>query len=306
MAKKIFEKEWKALGTDVYVQIVDDGLLDSEGEKIFSDIKNIYAEQEKIFSRFDVKSELSKINSNLGKFIDASPDMLELAKKSLENFEESEGIFDPRILETLEKIGYGRSFSKDSLSSEENVGMIDERGKTGLMQDLIVENGRIKFLRKMDFSGIAKGYITDRVAEFLREKGFENFLVDSGGDMFAQGKDRSGDDWGIALEGSENEDETVLEISGQAVATSGSVRRNWERGGKKFHHIINPHRMDDFSFELQSVTVVAETVERADVWAKVLFLLGLESGLEKAREKEMKAVFLKQDKKMVKSEYFDK
>ncbi len=255
MAEKIFEKEWRALGTDIYVQLVSDALQETIAKKIFSEIENIYSRQAHIFSRFDPDSELSKMNAHLGEFFEASSDFLSLSKKSLTYFKESGGLFDPRILETLEKIGYDRSFSKENFSSDKVEDMtLAEEEKTELKDDLIIVNGRIKFQKRMDFSGIAKGVITDRVAENLRLQGFENFLVDSGGDMFASGKNNLGDPWGIALEGSHNENETLLEISNEAVATSGNVRRNWKKGEKKFHHLVNPHRLNDFSFALQSVT----------------------------------------------------
>ncbi len=302
MEDKYAEKEWRALGTDVYLQIVGHDLDDPEIKKIFLSVKEIYHQQESIFSRFSKESELSKINSSLGIFFKASPDMLAVAKKSLAYFKESAGLFDPRILEALEKIGYNRNFSAEDFSSTETMDKLSEKiCPEDLEHDLIIENDRIKFQRRMDLSGIAKGYITDRVADFLRLQGLKNFLIDSGGDMFASGKNNQGNPWGIALEGSQNENESLLEISNEAVATSGSVRRNWRKGEKKFHHLINPHQPNNFSFTLRSVTVVEENVEKADVWAKILFLSGLSEGMKKAQEKKIKAFFLKQNKTIMES-----
>ena len=247
MEKNIFEKQWRALGTDIYIQIVDDGFEMAEIQGVFLELEKLYARQEKIFSRFDSQSELSGINSQLGEFVEASSDMVYLAKKSLEYFKESSGIFDPRILRALELIGYEKSFSENSFSSD--IEYIEKLGDD-LSQDLVIDGDRLKFLQRMDFSGIAKGYITDRAADFLQKKGFRNFLVDSGGDMFAAGKNNLGGDWGISLEGAMDENEIVAKISDEAIATSGSVRRNWKIGEKSFHHLIHPHNLNDFSFEL--------------------------------------------------------
>lgn len=303
MEEKYAEKEWHTLGTDIYLQIVGDDLKNPRIKKVFLAVEDIYDRQEKIFSRFNKESELSNINSHLGKLFDSSSDILYLAKKSLEYYKESDGLFDPRILETLEKIGYDRSFSKKDFSSDEINGILSaEEETTQLGSDLIIKDSRIKFQKRMDFSGVAKGYITDQVADFLKLQGFQNFLIDSGGDMFAAGKNNFDNPWGIALEGSPNENESLLKISDQAVATSGNVRRNWRKGEKKFHHLINPHQLNNFSFDLKSVTVIEKNVERADVWAKILFLLGLEKGIEKAKEKKISAFFLKQNGNVIKSE----
>ncbi len=300
MDQHIFEKEWHALGTDIYVQIVGTAAQATEIESTFLEVQKLYAAQEHIFSRFDSASALSFLNAHLGEFCEASPDMLAVAQRSIQYFQESAGLFDPRILETLEKIGYVKSFTENSFTTE-SVSAVEEMSERDLAQDVVIQGRQLKFLRRLDFSGIAKGYITDKVADFLREKGYQNFLVDSGGDMFAAGRDSVGDQWGIALEESTDENAILLTLSGEAVATSGNVRRQWQREGKKLHHLVNPLNVTEFSFALQSVTVVESTVERADVMAKVLFLSGLEKGLAIAEKKEMKAIFLQANGEMIKS-----
>jgi thiamine biosynthesis lipoprotein len=84
-------------------------------------------------------------------------------------------------------------------------------------------------------------------------------------------------------------------LGDEAVATSGIVRRKWEAGGKRFHHIVNPFSPKAFSFALQSVSVVSESVEEGDVWAKTLFVMGLEKGLEYADSRSLKAFFVDAD-----------
>lgn len=69
MEENIFEKEFRALGTDVYIGIV---APKNENEKVlssFSEVENICGEKESILSRFDLKSELSKLNNDLGHFM---------------------------------------------------------------------------------------------------------------------------------------------------------------------------------------------------------------------------------------------
>ena len=53
----------------------------------------------------------------------------------------------------------------------------------------------------MDFSGIAKGYITDEAAAYSKKRGWKNFLVDSGGDIYAAGQNHRRERWRIAIEG---------------------------------------------------------------------------------------------------------
>ncbi|MFA5994595.1 MAG: FAD:protein FMN transferase, partial [Parcubacteria group bacterium] len=101
MGQHIFEKEWRALGTDIYVQIVGSASWAAETEITFLAVQKLYAAQERIFSRFDAESELFFLNAHLGEFCEASVDMLAVAQKSVQYFEESGGLFDPRILDNL-------------------------------------------------------------------------------------------------------------------------------------------------------------------------------------------------------------
>lgn len=283
------ELEFKALGTDIYFQLVfKKEALDAKKE--LAELQAFYLGQEKIFSRFDVESELSFLNANLGKFHRASTDFLQVAKKSLYYHQLTGGLFDPRIIETLEKIGYRKDFKTLDLANIEIKNT--KRELFGeLEKDLIIKNAKIKFLRRMDFSGIAKGYITDRAGAILQAKGRANFLIDSGGDMLAWGNDDKNENWKIDVEGVA-EKKLLLALKNEAIATSGIGKRKWESGGKRVHHLINPRDSENFSFDLQSVTVVASNVTEADVWAKVLFLMGKENGQKLAQEKKLKSIFL--------------
>ena len=60
--------------------------------------------------------------------------------------------------------------------------------------------------------------------------------------------------------------------------------------------------MKNFSFDLKSVTVIARTTQEADAMAKVLFLMGLKKGIQFANRNKIKSIFLKNNKKVVKSE----
>jgi FAD:protein FMN transferase len=156
---------------------------------------------------------------------------------------------------------------------------------------LKIKKNKVLFNRRMDFSGIAKGYITDKAAEFLKNRGFQNFLIDSGGDMNASGTDEDKNPWSISIEGID-ENKLNFNLSGKGIATSGITRKKWEKNGQKFHHLINPKNPQEFLFDLKTVTVVSENTERSDVWAKVLFLMGKEKGLKYSDENNIASAFL--------------
>lgn len=123
-----------------------------------------------------------------------------------------------------------------------------------------------------DLGGIAKGYMVDAMAGVLRQKGHRHFLINAGGDLWAEGKDH-GKPWAIAIQdptGPPGQAITTLWFSNQGIATSGT----YERG----NHIMNPstHRPADPVYS--SVSVIAETTEAADALATAGFVMGREAG----------------------------
>ncbi|MDD3487060.1 MAG: FAD:protein FMN transferase [Candidatus Moranbacteria bacterium] len=288
--KEIIKSAFRALGTEILIQIAVNA---SEKEKAGKDIekaKEIYRQKEKIFSRFDPESEMSRLNQNLGVWQNASPDILYLSQRILEYGKISGGLYDPRIVEILEKIGYDKDFRSLDFANKKSGADFDPIN-SDLAEDLKIDGGKIFFGRRMDFSGVAKGYITDCATKFLKESGWENFLADSGGDMYAAGKNAEGEDWKIEVEGADPE-KLMLEISERGVATSGISRKKWEIAGKKYHHLVNPKNPNEYSYELRTVSVISENVENADGRAKTLVLMGKEKGFDFAEQNKIAAVFL--------------
>jgi len=282
---------FKKFGTDINMRIVVG--VDVDVEKAEDDLKKcqaLYGKYDKIFSRFDVGSELSGLNLRLKVFQNASNDILEVAEKCLWYNKNTKGLFDPRIIDLLELLGYDKDFpmiGKDGFKK----GYFLENIDIELQQDLKVENGKIFFARRMDFSGIVKGWVTDKIAKFLLSRGWKNFLIDSGGDMYFSGIDRNLQKWTVDVEGFSS-GRLAFAFSKAGIATSGIGKRKWEIGGKRVHHLINPKRPDKFSFDLRSVTVVADSVEEADVWAKTLFLMGKERAIAYSKGNNIKSLLL--------------
>lgn len=282
-------RQFCKFGTEVDLQIV----LDSKQEIKKAQEDLLQAEKEldrleKIFSRFDKGSEVSFLNTKLDQFVEVPDELREIASLSKFYWKRTLGYFDPRIIENLEAIGYSDDFSKISNSvSLKNTSSL----KRNIDEDVIVEKSKVKVRYRVDFTGIAKGWFVDRIAKMLSDKGYRNFVVDIGGDMFFLGHGPDSKEWYIDIE-SIDADKMMLKLSGNAVATSGIGKRKWECQGKRFHHLINPHDLEKFSFDLKSVTVVSIEVADADALAKTIFLMGKEKGLEFAEDNDIACAIL--------------
>jgi thiamine biosynthesis lipoprotein len=124
----------------------------------------------------------------------------------------------------------------------------------------------------IDLGGIGKGFGVDRAIDALRQRDVKDALVNVGGDLYALG--RSDDDaWRIGVRSPTNPSRlaTTLEVSDQAVATSGDYVQYFEHGGRRYHHLLDPETGEPRRSDRRSVTVAASTCTAADAAATAIF-----------------------------------
>lgn len=285
----IARKEFHRFGTEVDLQILTQNENLAAAKKDILEAEGMLEKYEKIFSRFDKRSELQQINSKAGDFLKVSKEMLEVALLALQYNEKSHGYFDPRVIEHLEAAGYDCDFG--DISNSKLLSRAEFNFLKKLSEDLIIEKDQIKINSRMDFSGLAKGWFVDQVSQFFISKGWKNFVVDIGGDMYFAGCAADEKEWYIDIEGIDHE-KLMFALSDVAIATSGIGKRKWEKVGKRFHHLINPRNPQEFLFDLKSVTVVSQKTVEADIFAKTIFLMGKEKGLKFAKENNIACAIL--------------
>ena len=111
---------------------------------------------------------------------------------------------------------------------------------------------------RFGLGGIAKGFIVDQMAQQLRQRGYKRFLINAGGDLWAESP-LDTPPWQLALDGTS----THFCIHRKAVATSGTAARGT--------HIMNPRTGRPTQNSDRSVTVLAQDTETADALATAVF-----------------------------------
>ena len=137
----------------------------------------------------------------------------------------------------------------------------------------------------LDLSSIAKGYGVDRVADTIQKEGFQNYLVEIGGEVFASGYSKDGMLWRIGInrpqtDASLDEVYKVVDLHNRAFATSGDYRQFFVVDGIRYAHIIDPRTGYPISNGVVSVTIIADTCTFADGLATAIMVMGPEKGLD--------------------------
>ena len=139
---------------------------------------------------------------------------------------------------------------------------------------------------RIDLGGIAKGYITDCVANFLRENGVESALLNFGGNIVAIGPKPDGAPWKIGLQtpgGVWGQDYwAVTELSSGTLVTSGVHERCFELGGKRYHHVLDPRTGYPAESGLVSAIIRGKDSMLADAIATAALVMGKPAGAELA------------------------
>ena len=133
---------------------------------------------------------------------------------------------------------------------------------------------------RVHLGGIGKGYAIDRAVAMLRQRGFGDFLIQSGGDLYVAGSN-GGAPWklGIADPRGAHESFATLEVRDGTFSTSGDYERSFIKDGRRYHHLIDPD-FGEPSSGCRSVTIVATTAMMADVLSTGVFILGPHEGME--------------------------
>lgn len=151
----------------------------------------------------------------------------------------------------------------------------------------------------IDLGGIAKGYLSDRIAQIFSEDGITSAIISLGGNVYALGSKTDGGDWTVAVQNPEDDADYIatVRISDKAAVTSGSYQRYFEEDGKMYHHIIDPHTGKPAESGLLSVTIISASGVRADALSTALFVKGLDSASDywRRHKDEFDAIFVTTD-----------
>jgi thiamine biosynthesis lipoprotein len=228
------------------------------------------ARLERIFSLFQSDSALVRLNRD-GHIDDAPADMRILLSEALSVAMLTGGAFDPTI-QPLWAL-YARHFSAADASPDgPAVEEINAALRLVDWRKVEIDDACVRFLQPgmaLTLNGIAQGYITDKVGELLRERGYKHVLVNMGEEL-ALGPKRQGGPWQVGLADPRVPGRIIrdLPLASGAIATSGGYGFYFDPAGR-FSHILDP-RTGACARQWASVTVLAPRATRADALSTAL------------------------------------
>ncbi|MCE1251958.1 MAG: FAD:protein FMN transferase [Anaerolineae bacterium] len=244
-------------------------------------------------------SDVWRINHAGGEPVPVSQHTLTILKTAAEISEASQGAFNIAVgpVINLWRFTSGEAKVPDGESIKTLISHAD-CSKIKLQGDAVTVPAGME----IDLGGIAKGYITDRIADFLRERGVFRAILNFGGTVVTLGSKPDGTPWIVGLQHPAGEHGkkcwAAVPCSDESVVTSGVYERGFYVNGVRYHHIVDPRTGWPVQNGVDCVTVCSKNSLLADGLTTALFVLGPEQGLNLAERFHVHAVYLERDGKI--------
>jgi thiamine biosynthesis lipoprotein len=222
---------------------------------------------------------ISKFNRNPSK-IEFDHHLKQVVQFSQQISHETNQAFDF----TLKPISYAWGFQNKSHTTKPSKQKIKKTLKrTGPEQVyfegiyLIKKNKKVQ----IDCDGMAQGYSVDFISSFFKMRGIENYLIELGGEIIAQGKNLKNECWTVSVSSSSSSVsgdliQPNLVLCNQAITTSGKFSKSVNIQNQPRSHIINPQTGAPLENSILGVSVLANHAAYADALDNAFMVMGIE------------------------------
>lgn len=231
---------WQGTALGAQATILLDGTDKPHADQVLSDIVVEIDRLENIFSLYRPTSTLARLNT-YGKVDNPEQEFIDLMARACGFASLTRGAFDPTIQPVWQALA---DLSMQNTSDRADIDATVERALYHVgYHGVIVDEGRVSLARPgmaVTLNGIAQGYITDRIAALLRQRGFDHVLVDLG-EQHAIGSQANGENWRVRIKSAKSglPGRAVIELHNNALATSGAYGFYFDLAGGR-SHLIDP------------------------------------------------------------------
>lgn len=297
----IWDFAGETMGTSWSVRLIPPPALDRAAfqSAIETELGRIIA----LFSHWDHRSELSRLNAAPPGFWAVSEPFWDLLNKAMDLADDTNGAVDPALGALVNLWGFGPPGPRPlngfgtgpTLPFEEEIEAARALSGWGVVRfnreaRAVQQLGGVR----LDLSAITRGHAVDRVSERLTGMGATHHLVEIGDARRGAGVRPDGMPWWAELHRAPGAPGpgAVAALFDLACATSGEGLRNTAARGQTWSHIIDGRTGRPVENGIAFVTVLAGTALYADAMATALTVMGPEEGTAYAEALGIAAAFV--------------
>lgn len=292
----MFKFDFFGIGTGWFVDI------DVSSIPLQNSISNNVIKIVKVFednySRFKDSSLIGKLNKE--KSLKNPPlELIQMIKMAQGLKDLTQGSFDVMVGKRLSDSGYDKDLSfKNTNSSHSN--LTSQNAKNKLVsfsneQIVVQENGL------MDLGGIGKGFLIDKVSNYLQSEQVKNFTVNAGGDIFCKSENFNK----FYLENPFDNSQAIgeIDLKNGGIACSSSSKRNWKSGTRQFHHLIDMNSGETVS-EIAAVFTYGKNALNTDLGSTAIFVSDSKCWFNISKFLDIEFLVVFSDGKYFQTEYY--
>ena len=262
----------------------------------FHELRAMCERYENLFSRTIPTSDVARINGAQGEAVVVATETAQLVARALTYCEKSGGVFDVTAGCLTRLWDFHRGIVPEKQTLQQAVQHVDWHTVSVFQEN---DTWYVQLTdpdAALDVGGIAKGWIADELGKYLQHEGFENFLINLGGNVLAHGHNAKGKPWTIGITNPfpDQSENVVVRCTGESVVTSGTYERCFQKNGVLMHHILDPQTGFPVVTDAVGATIVCEKSIDAEGFSTTALALGVEGGLAfcKAQPEIISAIFI--------------
>ncbi len=269
---------------------------EKNGESILDSLFALVERYDRELSYHKSDSRLFEINHCKDSLFTMNSDFHKILQIGAKVYEESEGLFDLTIGPLTDIWDIDNEIVPDQAAIDEAKKLVGF-DKISFNNSNLIKPSDVK----LNFGGIAKGFIIDKMTEFLEQKGIISGIINVGGDISLFGQEKP---LRVGIQHPRKERNEIIEVISMkngAVVTSGDYERFFIKDGKRYHHIVDPVSGYPAAQNL-SVTVIASNATIADAYSTAFFLMEPAKALELAEQiDELETIIFYQEADSIKN-----
>ena len=242
--------------------------------------------------------EMTMINQQAYAGVDVSDDTYYLFERALEFCEETNGAVDITIAPLLDIWGFTHDAKGNTLTDRKpsDLEIRQALKKVNYKKVKLYEGNRVKINEsgvQVDLGFIAKGFVADKLKEYLVENNVESAIISLGGNVVVIGSKPDGSDYKIGIKDPDNPEGIIdsISVSNKSVVTSGTYERFVEYDGVKYHHILNTNTGYPIKTDVKSVTIISDSSLEGDALSTICLILGEEKSKDILEKYNAQAIF---------------
>lgn len=262
------QRIFKAMGGEfVYLCYPQKNFSKNNIEELFEQAHAEVLRIEKTYTEFH-DSELTRINLSASlKPVKINKEMLYLIQESIYYSKRTQGLFDITFATLSSALAKAKKQNLTLTGSE-----ISELRQLIDYRKIVIDQKHSTVFFKhpktqISFGGIGKGYAVDQAFTYLQSKGLVNFSVNGSGDLRVHSSEDAPRPWKLGIRNPFAKNPTqaagMVQLANGALVSSGTYVQG--------QHIIATK--DNISSEFVSMTLIADTTMKADVYATTLMMM---------------------------------